>query len=154
MSFNHCKESFNRATIVHRQQYPSDPGMVWFSETFLIQKSIEKGLREEIQLEELPPNKSWGGHGADWCNARSSLASQSKTYEAIAWRMPRPMVNDSWMSMPLNASTRWKEHFSVEMTALQSSLLAPRGVSPVLFGIRAWEQRRGNGSTTLMLKEK
>ena len=68
-----------------RQQYPSDPGMVWFRETVSNAEFYRKGLREEIQLEELPnADKSWGGMGRIGATLAIHWPAESKTFEAIA----------------------------------------------------------------------
>ncbi|MED5496883.1 MAG: DUF1743 domain-containing protein, partial [Candidatus Thermoplasmatota archaeon] len=72
-----------------REQFPSDPGMVWFSDSISDSNIYRKGLRQELQLEQLPiPNKSWGGHGRIGATLAILWPCKESTFEAIAWREP------------------------------------------------------------------
>ena len=122
-----------------REQFPSDPGMVWYSKPEPFAAFYRNGLRREIHLEELPPaTKSWGGNGRIGASLAVHWPADIKTYEAIAWRLkscegPRRLDQDA-----MQIIDEMEETFLCRDHRLGASMLAPRGNSPVLFGIRAW----------------
>ena len=124
-----------------RKQYPSDPGMVWFSESIDDSNFYRRGLRKEISIDELPKaDRSWGGLGRIGATLAIYWPAVSKTYEAIAWRMadatgPRTLDEKATQFVDELEGT-----FLCRDDRLRSSLLAPRGNSPVLFGIRTWQR--------------
>ena len=124
-----------------RQQYPSDPGMVWFSETVDDLEFYRKGLRKEILIDELPEaDKSWGGLGRIGATLALHWPAVSKTYESIAWRMPDATGQRKLDEEAAQLVDELEGTFLCRDDRLQSSLLAPRGNSPVLFGIRTWQR--------------
>lgn len=138
-----------------RQQYPSDPGMVWFREPVMDDKFYRKGLREEIQFEELPEaDKAWGGMGRIGATLAIHWPGESKTYEAIAWRMRDASSQRQLDEEATRYIDRLKGTFLCRDDRFQSSLLAPRGNSPVLFGIRTWEQEVANHAAQTLIEGK
>ena len=135
-----------------RKQYPSDPGMVWFSEVNFDEDFYRKGLREEISIEDLPTaNKSWGGHGRIGATLAVLWPSEQSTFEAIAWRDlsnngPRQLDEDA-----MNLVDQLDGTFLCRDHRLGTSLLAPKGVSPVLFGIRSWTREVSEEALRLLL---
>ena len=124
-----------------RKQYPSDPGMVWFSETVKDLDFYRKGLRKEILIDELPEaDKSWGGLGRIGATLALHWPAVSKTYEAIGWRMPDATGQRKLDEEAAQLVDELEGTFLCRDDRLQSSLLAPRGNSPVLFGIRTWQR--------------
>ncbi len=138
-----------------RQQYPSDPGMVWFRETVSDANFYRKGLREQIQLEELPQaHKSWGGMGRIGATLAIHWPGESKTYEAIAWRMPHVAGQRQLDEKATLDIDQLEGTFLCRDDRLQSSLLAPRGNSPVLFGIRTWEEEVARHAAQTLIEGK
>ena len=122
-----------------REQFPSDPGMVWFSDSISDSNIYRKGLRQELQLEQLPiPNKSWGGHGRIGATLAILWPCKESTFEAIAWREPSTNELRQLDKHAIEQIDQMEGTFLCRDDRLGDSLLAPRGVSPVLFGIRAW----------------
>ncbi|MBL6742866.1 MAG: DUF1743 domain-containing protein [Candidatus Poseidonia sp.] len=121
-----------------RVQVTSSPGMVWFS-TKPDEGYYRKAVREEVTLEEAPvATRSWGGRGQIGAIAAISWPSDRITYEAIAWRKPQnyllPRMIDEGMIHEIDA---WPEIIFSRDPRKGTSLIAPRGQSPVLFGVRA-----------------
>ena len=122
-----------------REQCPSDPGMVWFSESISDFNIYREGLRKEVNLQDLPtPTKSWGGHGRIGATLAVLWPANESTYEAIAWREPSTNGLRQLDKRAIEHIDRMDGTFLCRDERLGDSLLAPRGVSPVLFGIRAW----------------
>ena len=122
-----------------REQYPSDPGMVYFTESFGDYAIYTEGLRRELSLEDLPtPTKSWGGHGRIGATLAVLWPAEESTFEAIAWREPSTSSLRQLDKRAIEHIDQMKGTFLCRDDRLGNSLLAPRGVSPVLFGIRAW----------------
>ena len=124
-----------------REQFPSDPGMVWFSESISDPDIYRKGLRQEINLQQLPiPTKSWGGHGRIGATLAVLWPVRESTFEAIAWREPSANELRQLDKHAIEHIDQMEGTFLCRDDRLGNSLLAPRGVSPVLFGIRAWKR--------------
>ncbi|MBI98969.1 MAG: hypothetical protein CMB71_02185 [Euryarchaeota archaeon] len=124
-----------------REQFPSDPGMVWFSESISDSDIYRKGLRQEINLQQLPiPTKSWGGHGRIGATLAVLWPVRESTFEAIAWREPSANELRQLDKHAIEHIDQMEGTFLCRDDRLGNSLLAPRGVSPVLFGIRAWKR--------------
>ena len=122
-----------------REQYPSDPGMVWFTESFSDYAIYREGLRRELSLDHLPtPTKSWGGHGRIGATLAILWPAKESTFEAIAWREPSTNGLRQLDKRAIEHIDQMEGTFLCRDDRLGDSLLAPRGVSPVLFGIRAW----------------
>ena len=122
-----------------REQFPSDPGMVWFSESVRDSEIYREGLQREISLENLPnPTKSWGGHGRIGATLAILWPAEETTFEAIAWREPSSGGLRQLDQRAIEHVDQMEGTFLCRDDRMGDSLLAPRGVSPVLFGIRAW----------------
>ena len=122
-----------------REQFPSDPGMVWFSESVSDSEIYSEGLRKELTLRQLPiPTKSWGGHGRIGATLAVLWPGNKSTFEAIAWREPSANALRRLDKHAIEQIDQMEGTFLCRDDRLGDSLLAPRGVSPVLFGIRAW----------------
>ena len=122
-----------------REQYPSDPGMVWFSESVRDSEIYREGLQREISLENLPNStKSWGGHGRIGATLAILWPAEETTFEAIAWREPSSDGLRQLDKRAIEHIDQMEGTFLCRDDRMGDSLLAPRGVSPVLFGIRAW----------------
>ena len=122
-----------------REQFPSDPGMVWFSESVNDYTIYREGLRRELSLQNLPtPTKSWGGHGQIGATLAILWPAEELTFEAIAWREPSANGLRQLDKHAIEHIDQMDGTFLCRDDRLGDSLLAPRGVSPVLFGIRAW----------------
>ena len=125
------------STISERVQTPASPGMVWFSRP--PDAAIYwAAVRGEVSEEDLPkPLRRWGGHGCIGATAAVAWPAMTFTWEAIAWRKngangPR-FVDENTLLM-LDA---WPEVVFSRDPRRGKQLVAPRGVSPVLFGLRA-----------------
>ena len=135
-----------------RKQYPSDPGMVWFSDVNFDDDFYRRGLREEISVDDLPrANKSWGGHGRIGATLAVLWPSEKSTFEAIAWRdissnYARQLDEDA-----MNLVEQMDGTFLCRDDRLGTSLLAPKGASPVLFGIRTWTREVAVEALRLLL---
>ena len=122
-----------------REQYPTDPGMVWFTESVDDYAIYRDGLRREVSLENLPtPTKSWGGHGRIGATLAILWPAKESTFEAIAWRKPTANGLRQLDEGAIQRIDQMVGTFLCRDDRFGNSLLAPRGVSPVLFGIRAW----------------
>ena len=122
-----------------REQFPSDPGMVWFSESVNDYTIYREGLRRELSLQNLPtPTKSWGGHGQIGATLAILWPAEELTFEAIAWREPSANGLRQLDKHAIEHIDQMEGTFLCRDDRMGDSLLAPRGVSPVLFGIRAW----------------
>ena len=123
-----------------REQYPTDPGMVWFSKQ-PEEKFYWDVVRQEVTIEEIPnPKKIWGGHGVIGAAAAVSWRAKTSTFEAISWRINHSMMKSTTRKIDLELLTEVDEDPDTFMSRDPRSdnvLIAPRGNCPVLFGIRA-----------------
>ena len=130
------------STHNEREQHPSDPGMVWFSKPITNQSLYHRGLTQEITVDELPiANASWGGHGRIGATLAVHWPAETVTYEAIAWRNKQ---NSGLRKLDENAIKeidQMYDSFLCRDSRLGTSLLAPKGESPVLFGVRTWTKK-------------
>ena len=135
-----------------RVQYPSDPGMVWFSEAVHDSQMYRLGLRQELNLQQLPtPEKSWGGHGKIGATLAVLWPAETSTYEAIAWRYPSKEGPRELDEDAVHLIDQMQGTFLCRDNRLGNSLLAPKGESPVLFGIRAWTKQVAEETLELLL---
>ena len=138
--------------ISSREQSPASPGMVWFDNqpTFELYK---KAVSTEVSLDELPtPERSWGGHGRIGATAAVSWKGKHCTWEAIAWRMvgvdsPRRVDHAT-----VEAVDGWPEIVFSRDPRRGTSLIAPRGRSPVLFGLRATTKEAAEKGCRLLVQ--
>ncbi len=124
-----------------REQYATDPGMVWFSKSRPAEKFYFDAVSKEVQLSLIPDaDKSWGGHGRIGATAAVAWNKSNITYEAIAWRCQNNISNDNIREIDLDRlkeiDTK-KDTFMSRDSRTGNSLIAPRGPCPVLFGVRA-----------------
>ena len=135
-----------------RQQFPSDPGMVWFSELISDSKIYREGLRQELVLKQLPiATKSWGGHGRIGATLAVLWPCEDSTFEAIAWRTTSSAGSRQLDEQAIQHIEQMEGTFLCRDDRLGKSLLAPRGVSPVLFGIRAWTKEAAEEALQVLL---
>ena len=124
-----------------REQHPSDPGMVWFSKPVPNQSLYNRGLTQEITVDELPiAVASWGGHGRIGATLAVHWPAEIVTYEAIAWRKQENYGLRKIDENAINVIDQMDDTFLCRDSRLGTSLLAPKGESPVLFGVRTWTQ--------------
>ncbi len=135
-----------------REQFPSDPGMVWFTEIETNDLLYKKGLRQEVLIDELPtPTKSWGGHGRIGATLAVYWPAETSTFEGIAWRMPDSCGNRNVDAKAVNLVDKMDSTFLCRDDRLGTSLLAPRGNSPVLFGVRTWTKEAAEQALHLLI---
>ena len=126
------------STMSDRKQSPASPGMVWFEQ----QPPHEfyfSAVRSNVELGDVPePDRAWGEHGRIGATAALAWPAKVATWEAIAWRppsttdQPRRVDGDA-----LEAVDGWLGTFLSRDPRNGTGLIAPRGRSPVLFGLRA-----------------
>ena len=132
------KGTQQESVISSRPQHPASPGMVWFNE----QPSPAvyfQGVRGELLLEDLPePTRCWGDHGRIGATAAVAWPGERCTWEAIAWRSENHSSTPrSVDEVALSEVDSWPEVVFSRDPRRGTSLVAPRGSSPVLFGVRA-----------------
>lgn len=123
-----------------RAQHPSDPGMVWFSSQRPDDSFYLDSVRQEVDIKDVPSaSRSWGGLGRIGATAAVSWREISPTWEAIVWRtQERHGQNERRV-----CDSTLKQIDALPSTFLSrdprrgTSLIAPRGPCPVLFGVRA-----------------
>ncbi len=122
--------------ISERPQSPSSPGMVYYTER-PDDRFYWKAVREEVTLDSVPkPDRAWGDFGKIGAAAAVSWPAETTTWEAIAWRS-----NDNQQQRAIDEQA-FREIDEMEGVVLSrdprngSGLIAPRGRSPVLFGVR------------------
>ena len=121
-----------------RPQVPSDPGMVWF-DSQPDELHYWSAVQHHVAIDDVPPaTKSWGGAGVIGATAAVAWPGRTSTWEAIAWRhtsdgsKPRRVCLES-----LEEIDSWPGTFMSRDPRSGTSLIAPRGHSPVLCGVRA-----------------
>ena len=128
------------STHAARPQVPSDPGMVWF-ESKPDDVFYRRAVKEEVLLEEAPrPDWSRGGKGIIGAVAAVAWSNRATTWECIAWRDESDKVRrlDEDALLELDRDERL---FACRDPRQGRGLLAPRGASPVLCGIRGTERQ-------------
>ena len=122
----------------NREQYPSDPGLVWFDKQ-PDRKFYYSCVRREIKANRLPNAVfSRGGHGLIGATAACAWPMAFVTYETIAYRLEsnigtqRKICSETLGQIDAIEGTFWSRDPSNG-----KGLIAPRGPCPVLFGIRA-----------------
>ena len=128
------------STHAARPQVPSDPGIVWF-ETKPNAGFYRKAVREEVSLNDAPqPDWSRGGEGNIGAIAAVAWSNRATTWEGIAWRQESDDVRrlDETALLELDRDDRL---FACRDPRKGRGLLAPRGASPVLCGIRGTERQ-------------
>ena len=139
------------STHAARPQVPSDPGMVWYtskpSESF-----YRKAVSEEVALDEGPaPEWSRGGQGKIGAMAAVAWGNHATTWESIAWReqdgTPRRLDEGALRKLDQN-----ERLFACRDPRQGRGLLAPRGASPVLCGIRGTERSAVSDAMNVLLE--
>lgn len=118
-----------------RKQVASDPGMVWF-ENKPSSRFYSLVVRQETSLAEAPkPDWEAGGLGKIGAIAAVSWPNEVSTWEGIAWRgeLDGPRTLDENVLKHLDGDQRL---VACRDPRQGRGLLAPRGTSPVLFGLR------------------
>ena len=137
--------------VSSREQSPASPGMVWFDNQ-PPSEIYAKAVSKEVSLSELPtPERSWGGHGRIGATAAVAWNGKQCTWEAIAWRkggVDSPRRVDS---TTLEAVDSWPEIIFSRDPRRGTSLVAPRGLSPVLFGLRATAEQAAKKACHLLV---
>ncbi len=122
-----------------RQQTPSDPGLVWFEEKPPAE-FYRMAVSREVSLPELPqPTWYAGGLGRIGAVAAAAWPQQVSTWEGIAWRREEKGVRRLDASV-LAALDRDPDLVACRDPRKGRGLLAPRGHSPVLFGLRGTDR--------------
>jgi len=135
-----------------RPQVPSDPGMVWFTSQ-PDQIYYWSAVQHHVEVHDLPPaTKSWGGAGIIGATAAVAWPGVDSTWEAIAWRLtsdtnaPRRVCPES-----LAEIDNWPGTFMSRDPRSGTSLIAPRGRSPVLCGVRAMTEGQAKEALSHLL---
>jgi len=125
------------SAISERPQSPASPGMVYYSKR-PDDRFYWEAVSKEVVLDSLPPpSRAWGGFGKIGAAAAISWPAQTKTWEAIAWRTSDDASKKR--SIDLNALDEidgWEGVVLSRDPRNGNGLIAPRGRSPVLFGVR------------------
>lgn len=127
------------STHAARPQVPSDPGLVWY-ESKPSEEFYRKAVGVEVALDDgTAPAWSRGGTGKIGAMAAVAWSGHATTWEGIAWRdeseKPRRLDEEA-----LRALDRDERLFACRDPRQGRGLLAPRGASPVLCGIRGTER--------------
>ena len=130
--------SMEASVVSDREQHPASPGMVWFEHqpSSVVYKNAVQGL---VRLDQLPEaTRYWGGHGRIGATAAVAWPAVTRTWEAIAWRLEDAAHDQRLVDAArLSAVDAWDDTFLSRDPRKGTSLIAPRGRSPVLFGLRA-----------------
>lgn len=119
-----------------RMQHPADPGLVIFTEQ-PPEELYFKGVRQEVRLDELPNGVlSLGGHGRIGATCAVAWRAKVSSWEAIAYREPRAKGQRMICLDTLRSISNHSEIFLAIHSKNNHQLVAPKGKSPVLFGIR------------------
>lgn len=135
----------------NREQSPTSPGMVWFA-----QKPPAdlywKAVSQEVSLEELPlPTKGWGNFGRIGATAAVAWPADHGTWEAIAWRVDDALGVRNIDLDTLDAIEKNPDIVLSRDPRKGKQLIAPRGESPVLFGIRSLQQHSAHEACERLL---
>jgi len=127
------------STHASRTQVPSDPGMVWF-DSKPPPAFYRMAVSEEVRVDEAPlATWSAGGRGIIGATAAVAWPQEVSTWEGIAWRQRHegPRRLDDAVLGRLDDDRRL---VACRDPRKGRSLLAPRGASPILFGLRGTER--------------
>lgn len=127
------------STHASRAQVPSEPGMVWF-DSKPSPEFYRMAVQDEVLVHEAP-SATWsaGGRGIIGATAAVAWPQEVSTWEGIAWRQRHegPRRLDDEVLERLDAHPRL---VACRDPRKGRGLLAPRGASPVLFGLRGSER--------------
>ncbi len=125
------------STISQRPQVPTSPGMVWFTDA-PDESYYWEAVRGDVSNSPRPQAKrAWGGHGCIGATAAVAWPAREATWEAIAWRMPGVLGPRQMDDAVLREVDGWPNIVFSRDPRRGHQLVAPRGPSPVLFGIRS-----------------
>ena len=135
-----------------RPQVPSDPGMVWF-DSQPEESYYWSAVQHQVGVEDVPPaTKSWGGAGIIGATAAVAWPGTDSTWEAIAWRMTTDTdVTRNVCTESLAEIDNWPGTFMSRDPRSGTSLIAPRGRSPVLCGVRAMTEDQAEKALSHLL---
>lgn len=134
----------------NRPQVPTEPGMVWF-ETKPNDLFYRMAVAQNVTLQQAPEaDRSWGSHGIIGATAAVSWQSEIVTWEAIAWRKDN-LTERQICDNTLSIIDSWQGTFMSRDSRKGRSLIAPRGNCPVLFGVRARDQKTANNAANRLL---
>jgi tRNA(Ile2)-agmatinylcytidine synthase len=135
-----------------RDQSPASPGMVWFEH----QPKPDvywHAVRQEVRIDELPmATRSWGGHGRIGATAAAAWPALSCTWEAISWRMDEQVGPRQLNTQMLEHLDQWPDIVLSRDPRKGKQLVAPRGESPLLFGLRSLNRKDAERACTLLLE--
>ena len=137
-----------------RTQYPADPGMVWFSNSQVDQSFYTKAVQAEVRLDEVPKaDRSWGGQGRIGATAAVAWHGMKKTWEAIAWRpvIRHGQTERSVCEKTLRLVDALPATFLSRDPRKGTGMVAPRGPCPVLFGLRARDEKSARDAAQTLL---
>lgn len=125
------------SSVSSRPQSPASPGMVWFRDAPGAD-FYWKAVRGDVTAEPLPGAlRSWGGEGCIGATAAVAWPATTVTWEAIAWRcqgVQGPRLVDASALADIDG---WSNIVFSRDPRRGHQLVAPRGNSPVLFGVRS-----------------
>lgn len=137
-----------------RTQYPADPGMVWFSNSQVDQSFYTKAVQAEVRLDEVPKaDRSWGGQGRIGATAAVAWHGMKPTWEAIAWRpvTRHGQTERSVCEKTLRLVDALPATFLSRDPRKGTGMVAPRGPCPVLFGLRARDEKSARDAAQTLL---
>lgn len=124
--------------ISDRPQSATSPGMVYYTHQ-PEEEFYWKAVRGEVHVSDIPtPDREWGVHGRIGAAAAAAWPALTSTWEAIAWRTQE--AAERHREIDINALEEVDVRDGVVFSRDPrngNSLVAPRGRSPVLFGVRA-----------------
>jgi len=124
-----------------RIQFPADPGLVVF-EKQPPEELYFKGVRQEVTLEELPSGVlSLGGNGRIGATCAVAWRAKLSSWEAIAYRGHNSKGARKICLDTLHIISKNNDIFLTVHSKSNQQLVAPKGQSPVLFGIRGITQQ-------------
>lgn len=134
-----------------REQVESSPGMVWF-EKQPNPAFYWEAVRRHVEHHEVPqPSRSWGEHGVVGAAAAVSWPAETVTWEAIAWREANATGDRSIDEDILEEVDGWQDIVFSRDPRRGTGLIAPRGASPVLFGVRSLTQKAATAACKAIL---
>ena len=145
------KGAVEKSTHNDRPQVPTEPGMVWF-ESQPDEAFYRMAVTQNVEMSQVPnAERSWGSHGIIGATAAVSWAAQLTTWEAIAWREDCT-TNREICERTLSVIDSWQGTFMSRDSRKGRSLIAPRGNCPVLFGVRARDEKTANNAAKKLLQ--
>lgn len=152
-SLVHLKGQHSISHHSSRQQQSTDPGMVWFSHQ-PDESAYWMTVRGEVKQRDLPiPDKEWGGLGCIGAIAAAAWPKHHSTWEGIAWReTSSPNTPRRVCEKTLKDIDEWPDTFLSRDPRRGVSLIAPRGPSPVLLGVRATSESTASAALSSLLE--